>query len=78
MGSLSPAELQYQEAHKDETIQPNFIASLVICTVLAYTAVALRLVARRRQRAHLGADDWWIIGALVCAASFSLWSSCSD
>lgn len=65
MATMDPTELQYLESHRNETRQPNFIASLVIGSVLAYTAVALRLIARRKQKLHLAADDWWIIGSLV-------------
>lgn len=65
MATLSPAEIKQLEAHKTDTQQPNMIATLIICAILAYTAVALRLLARHKQKVNLGADDWWIVGALV-------------
>jgi len=65
MATSSPAEMQQLEAHKTDTQQPNIIAALIVCSILAYTAVALRLFARHKQKVNLGADDWWIMGALV-------------
>ncbi|KAF2449307.1 hypothetical protein P171DRAFT_427513 [Karstenula rhodostoma CBS 690.94] len=71
------AFLQYQMSVKDQTLQPNFYASVGVCMVLAYVSVVLRLLARRRKSQKLMADDWWIIGALVPTTLwdvFNFWS----
>ena len=47
-------------------------------TILAITAVVLRLTARRIQRVHLGADDYTILCALVHENSLYLRTSYLD
>ena len=37
----------------------------IIFTVFAALVVVLRFVARRRQAAHVGVDDWSILAALL-------------
>jgi len=61
-----PESLREQIPLYDETLQPNLYASAVICIILAFVAVFLRLYARRLKRQALGWDDYMIIVALVC------------
>ena len=62
---LTPAQIAYQEAHINETLQPNIIAATAVCMTAAYTAVALRFISRSVGRVKLGKDDYSIIIALV-------------
>ncbi|KAF2119154.1 hypothetical protein BDV96DRAFT_596922 [Lophiotrema nucula] len=55
---------------KNETRRPGLIAAICVCIVIAYVAVGLRLLARRRVHQPLKADDWWIIGALIPVTLF--------
>ena len=48
---------------------------LAVCTVLpvlSIIVVALRLYARRIQRAQIGIDDWLILSGLVYASTHTL------
>ena len=65
MSSLTPAEIQYYKAHANDTRQPNMIATAVCGLVVAYVAVSLRFIARRKSAAGIGIDDWLIVAALV-------------
>lgn len=62
---LLPPDLQAQIPLYDETLQPNLYASDAICLAAAFTAVILRLYARRLKGQRLGWDDYMIIVALV-------------
>lgn len=62
----SPAsELQYERAHITDNATDSIIAANVICSVIAGTAVSLRLISRRLKRLSLGVDDYMAILALV-------------
>ena len=63
--SLSGSELQYQEAHVGDNVQPNLYAAIIVCLPAAYLAVALRFTARRLKRTSIGKDDYAILVALV-------------
>lgn len=65
MANSTAERMQYMQAHIDDSRQPKLLATLIICVVLAYVAVTLRFVARHKVRASIGADDVWIIIALV-------------
>jgi hypothetical protein len=56
----------YQISVQHQTRQPNLYAAVSVCLLIAYISVALRLLARNRMGQPLMADDFWIIGALVC------------
>ena len=62
---LPPEVIQYQLQHIHEDRSSDLITAFTTCTVLAYIAVALRLIARRVNRAPLQADDLWVLIALV-------------
>ena len=59
------AELLYEQAHVDETHVPQLIAAFTVSLVIAYGAVALRLISRRLSRTQLKWDDWTILLSLV-------------
>lgn len=65
MAEPTPGDLQYMQAHVDDSRQPNLIATLVLCILFAYVSVILRFVARHKIRASTGVDDVWIVIALV-------------
>ena len=46
-------------------LQPNLHAAVIVTPILAITAVALRLVARRLAHVPLWLDDWLTLVALV-------------
>lgn len=46
-------------------LSQSVVAANVILLVLASTAVTLRVIARRKQRIPLKADDFLIVAALV-------------
>ena len=61
----SPAEIQYQVEHWDESYVDEMHISMSICLALATVAVILRVVARRMSKASIGKDDHMIFVALV-------------
>jgi hypothetical protein len=65
MGMPTLAQIQYMEAHITDDKRPNLIAAFTVSIALAYIAVILRFVARRRRGVQLLADDWLIFVALV-------------
>lgn len=65
MTNSTSERMPYMQAHIDDSHQPKLLATLIICVVLAYVVVTLRFVARHKVRASIGADDVWIIIALV-------------
>jgi hypothetical protein len=52
-------------------MQPNIYAALIITVILAFSAVMLRLLARRLVRTPLWLDDWLTLVALVGAPASS-------
>lgn len=60
------AFMTYQLSVQHETRQPNLYGAVSACLFLAYFSVGLRLLARHRMGQKLMADDFWIIGAMVC------------
>ena len=67
MAGLSPAEIQYEEAHINDNLGPAIIAANVILITIATVAVALRLICRLGRKVVLGADDYFACAALVCS-----------
>lgn len=58
-------QIQYMKAHIADNKQPNLIAAFTVSISLAYIAVVLRFIARRRRGVELLADDWLMLVALV-------------
>lgn len=54
------------EAAKESRV-PQLVTSFVICLIVAYLGVALRLISRRVRNTPLWIDDWLICGSLVCS-----------
>ncbi|KAI1459483.1 hypothetical protein F4805DRAFT_64301 [Annulohypoxylon moriforme] len=52
-----PAEIQAQAPLYDQTEGPKIYATMTVCTVITYTALGLRLYARRLTKQPLGLDD---------------------
>ena len=65
MATPTPAQIHYMQAHISDDKRPQLIVASVVPLSLACVAVILRLVARRRSRVPLLAEDWWICTALV-------------
>jgi hypothetical protein len=65
MEGPSPAEIQYQKDHINETHAPAVLTACIICFTLAVIAVFLRVLSRRMAAASLGKDDYMIFAALV-------------
>lgn len=63
--TLTQAQVQFFESHADDDLQPNLIATIVLCLALPGIAVVLRFLARWRVRAGYKIDDWLILLALV-------------
>lgn len=71
--SLSSAERSYllqlesyaAEQNLEQDLRPNVRALSVAFTVLAAAVVGLRFLARQRQGAPYGVDDWLILVSLV-------------
>ncbi|KAI1394477.1 uncharacterized protein F4822DRAFT_388309 [Hypoxylon trugodes] len=65
-----PPDLQAQIPLYYESLQPNLYASAIICIVIAYVAVILRIYARRLKAQALGMDDFMIIAGLFFTSVF--------
>jgi len=59
------AQIEYMKAHITDDKRHNLIATFIVSISLAYIAVILRFIARRRRRVQYLADDWLILVALV-------------
>ena len=58
-------ELEYEEAHVQDTHVVQLLVVFAMSMVIGYGAVALRLICRRMGRTRLGWDDGIIIFSLV-------------
>ena len=65
MSSPSPADIQYQLQHIHDNKSKQLIVAYVVSLSAASIAVALRLLARRINRASLKSDDVMVIIGLV-------------
>jgi hypothetical protein len=65
MAGFTQEQIAYMMARRGDDLRPNLIASLVICLLVSYTSVILRVVCRKLRRAPLLADDWLIFVSLV-------------
>ena len=63
--SLTPEEIQYQEANAQETAVPRLIAVFIICYVISYVSIILRFISRRLSNTQLRADDWLMLISTV-------------
>lgn len=65
MEGPTPADIQYQKDHINDTRAPAVLTACIICFTLAVIAVFLRVLSRRMAAASLGKDDYMIFAALV-------------
>ena len=65
MSALSAQEILYMREHAKDDKRANLYACVACCAILPFTAVILRVVARRRIHAPLKADDYLVLLALV-------------
>jgi len=65
MEGPTPADIQYQKDHINDTNAPAVLTACIICFTLAVIAVFLRVLSRRMAAASLGKDDYMIFTALV-------------
>ncbi|GAD93053.1 hypothetical protein SS1G_07095 [Paecilomyces variotii No. 5] len=72
--SITPEQIAYYKAHASDNLSPNEIATDVIGFVVAFTAVVLRVIARRRSRKQwgFGADDWMIVAAMLPLTGYTI------
>ena len=62
----SPArESQYQQAHIADNATNSIIVANVICSLVATTAVLLRIISRRLKKLSLGVDDYMAMLTMV-------------
>ena len=59
------SEVEYMQKHIHDNKQPQIIVANIVCIILAYIGVALRLLSRYIVKAGYKADDWWIVAGLV-------------
>ena len=69
MAQSSSSEIQYQLNHINDDKSGQMVSSQVCGMVIAFAAVALRLVSRRVGRVPILADDYMIVIALVGLSS---------
>ncbi|MCJ1310301.1 hypothetical protein MMC25_003963 [Agyrium rufum] len=62
---LTPAEIQYERAHINDTRAPLIDRVSAALIVVSVVAVGLRFWARWVRRLPLKADDWWMMPALT-------------
>ena len=65
MSALDKQEIEYEMLHERDDRGSNLIEAYAICLALAYVAVGLRFLSRRKSRNALWADDWMVVVALV-------------
>ena len=62
---LPASEIQYQQAHITDNATNSIIAANVACSLVAGSAVVLRITSRRLKKLSLGIDDYMAMLALV-------------
>ncbi|KAL8863803.1 MAG: hypothetical protein Q9174_007544, partial [Haloplaca sp. 1 TL-2023] len=62
--TITPAELAYQKAHKDDDRRRELYVTAGLMIVLPTIAVAVRFACRRHLKAAIAADDVAILLAL--------------
>lgn len=65
MDQIHSDDILYQSEHIHDSKGPGVLASLIICSAFACTAVLLRCISRRMCTAGIGLDDYMILVALV-------------
>lgn len=65
MGQPSSSEVQYQLNHINDNKSVEMVSSQICGMVVAFVAVALRLLSRRVGRVPILSDDYMIVVALV-------------
>ena len=63
---ITPADIAYQVAHKDDDRRSALYGTAATMIVLPTVVVGLRLACRRHLKAPIAHDDIAIIVALVC------------
>ncbi|KAK7992382.1 hypothetical protein PG988_001176 [Apiospora saccharicola] len=70
--SLLSEDIEYDEEHASDNLQPSIVASNAAGWILAYISVGLRIWARKMGKASFGADDWLIVAALVPLSTYAI------
>ena len=65
MSVLPPQEIEYELVHASDNRGPTLIAAYATCLSLAYIAVLLRFISRRKSQNPLMADEWMLVAGLV-------------
>ncbi|KAI9706180.1 MAG: hypothetical protein M1820_004941 [Bogoriella megaspora] len=63
--SLTQAYVEYEREEVNRKATPPLIATVVICFIISYASVALRIASRRINKANLGADDWLMLLSIL-------------
>ena len=69
------SQIQYEQAHIDETLVSGLLASGVVGITIAYIAVGLRFLCRRLGHIKHDWDDWLVLSGLVSQIVLSTWIS---
>ena len=56
---------QYEQAHITDNATNSIIVANVICSLVAASAVLLRIISRRLKKLSLAVDDYMAISAMV-------------
>ncbi|KAL8973918.1 MAG: hypothetical protein Q9197_001829, partial [Variospora fuerteventurae] len=67
---ITPADIAYQKAHKDDDRRGSLYATAATMIILPSIAVALRFMCRRHLKTKISHDDIAIVVALVSIPSF--------
>lgn len=62
---LTASDIQYMKEHANDSKKTEMITTTVVCGVAAFTAIGLRVFARRLAHIEFKADDWWMFASLV-------------
>lgn len=65
MANISPAEIQYQEEHRNQSRAGELLGASITMFVLSNAAVATRLLCKRRTKMRIAWEDYTVILALV-------------
>lgn len=61
----TPNQLESMQQHRGDSKVASILAVNIVCTIIVYFIVALRLYARRFVPTQQQADDWLIVLAVV-------------
>ena len=63
--ALPSSEILYQEEHITDNAVTSLIVSNVVCFVIAFVAITLKLISQRLRHLSLQVDDYLAMAATV-------------